>query len=148
MEMENVEVLKVLFQTHHAQLMERRRKIHAITERTVAVLIVVAGWLVLSSAVPSLAVRSLLIAAAVLIAVASCRIQYKNALSYKAIAGVICKLNHVLGLFEKGKYCPGEALYPDSWINFGQEPAWRTVILHWAILIGMTAVCIVAAVLR
>ena len=146
--MGDVEVLKALFQTHHAQLAEKRRKIHAITERTLAVLIVITGWLVLGSTVPPLPLRLLLISAVVIIGVASCATQYKNAISYLAIAKVVCKLNHALGLFDDGKYCAGQALYPDSWKHFGEGQAWRTVIHHWAILIGITTLCVVATILR
>gem|GEM_PF-4658909 len=47
--MENYEILKLLFETHHKQLEEKRKRVQDITERTILLLTIIAGWLISSN---------------------------------------------------------------------------------------------------
>ena len=141
------EVWKVLFQTHHAQLTEKRRKIHAITERTAAILIIVIGWLVLGKTIPPFSLRLLLILVVLIIVFASCYTQYKNSKAYQDIALVIRQLNDTYSFFEEKGYCDGK-LYPNKWKKFGKEEPWRSIVHHWVFLFGIAVACVLATILR
>ena len=145
---DHFEVLRMLFETHHAQLAEKRRKIHSTTERTVAVLVVITGWLVLGKQAPSGVLRCLLVTSVAVMAGTSCVVLYKNARSYSSIAGVIRKLNRAFGLHEQARHLPEGALYPDSWKSFGEEPPIYSILHHWVVIIAAGLVCIIATLVR
>jgi hypothetical protein len=68
---ENTNILMMLFQEHHRQLVAKRQKIHAITERTLALFLVIAGWLLLSKDPLPFRMRLAVIALVMIIAIST-----------------------------------------------------------------------------
>lgn len=146
--MENYEILKMLFETHHSQLVERRQKIHAITERTIGIMVVCAGWLILGDTLPSRPLRFMLIAPIIVIALTACKLQYGHNKTYIEICRVVKNLNIAFGLFEEGKYIPDEAIYPEAWKLFGMQSNWKMLSHHWTAIVIMAIICIFSALSR
>jgi hypothetical protein len=146
--MEKDEVLKMLFEEHHRQLSETREKIQTLTHRVVGVLTVATGWLILADQVPSGVLRWMLVGGVVLIALAACTTLFRYNRSYRTIARVVAKINLAFGLFETGRYLPDDSVYPDGWKMFGSEPLLSGIWHHLLIIVLVTAVCVIAALVR
>ena len=140
--------LQKVLEIQHGQMKGKRDRVHAVTERTVGLLLVCTGWLMTTDTPPSGYLRWLLIAAIIGIAAISCKLQLNHSKAYLEIADVVRNLSDAFGLFEPGRYIPGRALYPKRWEKFGREH-WRKYVLHhWIAIIGMAVVCIFAACSR
>ena len=146
--MKNWETVRLLFEVHHRQMEERRTKIHNITERTMALLIAIAGWLIVSDNPPSGEMRWVLVIGILVITGTACAILHSNNRSYLQIASVIQKLNQALGTFEAGHFVAEEPLYPAAWKSFGLRRPFRTIWHHWTFIIVLAMVCIAAAFSR
>lgn len=57
----NSDTLHILYTEHHRQNTARREKIHGITERTVSVLVIIGGWLLISDTPLSESLRWVLV---------------------------------------------------------------------------------------
>jgi hypothetical protein len=145
--MKDNEIIKLLFEIHHRQIEERRTKIHNITQKTIGILIVVAGWLIISKNPPSGDMKLAVILAVIAISTISCFFQYNNTRAYMQIASVIQKLNQILKVYKVGHFIDNEALYPDAWKKFGQESYVRTIWHHWLFIYVMAFVCVIVTLL-
>jgi len=141
----DLELLKLLFETHHRHLTERRQKIHAITERTVGLFIVITGSLILSNVQPPMLLRSSLVFVVVLLAAMACYLQSGNNNTYGDIAKVVRKLNERLGLFDKATFGLAEPLYPEKWKSFGSNPL---ILHHYMTIVSVAAICIIAIITK
>ena len=145
--MDDSEIIKMLFEVHHRQMEEKRTIIHNITQRTIGLLGIVTGWLIVSKNHPNESMKLPLVFAVIAISSISCIIQYANNRAYMQIASVIQKLNEKLGVYDVGRFIDNKALYPDAWKKFGRENYIRTIWHHWLFISVMTLVCIVATLL-
>ena len=101
--MENIEVLKMLFEIHHHQLEERRQRIHGITQRVVSVFLVITGWMIVYRASIGSFLEWLVIFVIFVITATACYLLYNHNRTYLEIARVISRLNNAFGFFENGK---------------------------------------------
>jgi hypothetical protein len=145
---EDIDVLKMLFVEHHRQLAEKRQKIHSVAEKTLAVFILLAGWLVFAKDPMTPGVRWVIIVMVMIVAVGTCRNVVVNNRSYYDIAAVIRRLNYALGLFESGKFIPDQALYDDAWKDFGQRGKVKAALFHILAISAGAVLCIFAAFMR
>jgi hypothetical protein len=143
----NEETLRLLFNVHHRQMEDRRTKIHNITEKTMALLIVIGGWLMVSENPPSGKLRWVLVSAIALIAITACIILYSNNRAYLQVASVVKQLNEALHVHDKGHYLENEALYPEAWKSWGILP-WKTIWHHWVFIPVLAFLCIIGAFAR
>lgn len=142
------EILKMLFDEHHRQLSEKRQKIHGIAERTMTLLMVVAGWLmVIDKPLPE-SLSWIIIVTIAIIAVAACWNIYVNNRAYFLVANVVRKINEVFGLFETGKFTPDEVLYPLIWKNFGQQGKISGFLFHCLTILAATILCIILVIMQ
>jgi hypothetical protein len=134
----NLSILKMLFEEHHRQLTNKRQKIHSTTEKTLAIFLIIAGWPMLAKNPMAPSLRWVLISVALLIFLTASGHIYVNNHSYFAIARVVGRVNVALGLYEKGKFPGGEALYSKEWKSFGIKGEFRGALSHiLAILAGL-----------
>ncbi len=128
--------LLTVWQVHQDQLTNLRQKIHSITERTVAILLVLSGWLIVSEGSLSITVLVGLTIVVAFVAGVSARMIYKNNEGYLKVARVIRRLNQILGLF-KMKTDAGEDLYETGWQHYGQgrplASSWYHIALVWIV---------------
>ena len=139
------ETLRMLFETHQQQLAEKRAHIHSVTERVVGLLVVICGWLLVTDTRPRGLLLAVVVFGVLVICGAACTILYRRNRGYLRVARVVQRVNRCLGLFERGRFLPDEALYPESWKSFGDGPSWRTIWHHLTVIVLMTVICIVAA---
>jgi len=142
------DTLHMLYTEHHRQNTARREKIHGITERTVGVLVIIGGWLLISDTPLSESLRWVLVFQVATLAVAACYSVYMNNRSYLRTAQVIQKLNTALRLYEPGAFVPNEPLYPPPSESFGAMGVLDGAVPHWVTILSISAVCILAAWLR
>ncbi len=148
MENEDRDFLKLLFEEQHRQLVQKRQKIHATSEKMLALFAIIAGWLVLAKSPLTPRVHWVIIGAVIIFAISSCLSVYTNNRSYYTIARTISKINKALGLFQKGKFLPNEFIYPAAWENFGERGEFRGAFFHIMSILTGAVLCIVAAFLR
>lgn len=146
--MSDFDILKMLFDEHHRQLSEKRQKIHGIAERTMALLIVVAGWLVIIDKPLSGNLSWMIIVTIAIIALTACWNIYVNNRAYFLIANVIRKINIAFGLFEPNKFVTQEALYPSVWEDFGLRGKVTGFIFHCLTILAATMLCIVLILMK
>ena len=146
--MENIEVLKMLFEVHHHQLEERRQRIHGITQRVVSVFLVIAGWRLVSQIALSRFLEWLIIFGIVTITAAACYLQYNHNRTYLEIARVISRLNNAFGLFENNRYIAGQAVYEKCFEGFGQEKWWVNIWHHILIIVILATVAVCAVLVQ
>jgi len=142
--MKDDEILKMLFEEHHRQLVNKRQKIHNTAERTLALLMVIAGWLVINDKPLTGGIHWILIIAIALITFGACTIIYRNNRSFFAIAKVMKKINTALGLYDKNRFNIEESIYPDKWRNFGEQGEFWGVFTHYIMVIAMAILCVIA----
>jgi hypothetical protein len=121
-----IDVLKMLFAEHHRQLAEKRQKIHGVAEKTLAVFLIITGWLILTKEPLTPGVRWVIIIVAIVLAGGACRSIYTNNRSYHAIARVVGRINEALGLYEGGEL----SIYPDEWKDFGKRGEFKGAFFH------------------
>lgn len=138
----------MLFEVHHRQLQERRQRIHGITQQVLTILVVTAGWRFASQNTLDGFLEVLIIAGIMTLAVSACYLQYNHNRTYLEIARVISRLNNALGLFENGKYLPGQQVYEPCFQGFGNQKWWVNIWHHMVIILIMTAVAICAVILK
>lgn len=147
-QMDDSAVLKMLFEEHHRQLAEGRRYMHALTERTVGVLLLLTGWIVIAESPRIGRVRLILIASIVAVSLGACALQFVYHRGYARTARVIAKLNQALELYNAGRFLPDAALYPDSWKTFGSGSRVGNFLLHSAVIMIMGGLCVAATLTR
>jgi len=148
MNKKDFEILKMLFEEHHRQLAAKREKIHNISERTTALLLVITGWLVVTENPLSKELKWIIIGAVFIIAGAACFTIYNNNRAYHKVKGVVRKINASLGLFKPNKSLSKETLYPEDWGKFGQGDKLKGFLPHWGMIIASAVLCIIVAVLK
>jgi hypothetical protein len=138
---------KLLFQVHHGQLAEKRQKIHSITERTCAILVVITGW-ILGTSPPTTPLRVCVICGVLALATGATIVQLRNNSTYMHIAAVIQQLNHVLGVFDVGTYIEDDTIYPSHWKMFGLSNHFKSIVHHLFSIWALAIICVTAAILR
>lgn len=133
-------VLKMLFAEHHRQLAEKRQKIHSVTEKTLAIFLIIAGWLILTKEPLTPGVRWVIIIVAIVLAIGACRSIHTNNRSYYAIARVVRRINEALELYG--------SIYPDEWKNFGKRGEFKGAFFHILAISAGAALCVFAAFVR
>lgn len=141
------ETLKFLLELHHNAMTERRNKIHSITERTVALFVIIAGWLLSSGNSLSFQVRSVVIIGVVIIMVVSCITVKSNDRVAKENVEVVKKISTLLGVHERGKFIDGDTLYPQRWQLEKAEKYYKGYLHHWITIAVTGILCISAAML-
>jgi len=144
----DLSVLKMLFEEHHRQLAEKRQKIHSVAEKTLALFLIVAGWLISTKEPTAPGVRWVIIIVAAVVAFGACRSIYINNRSYYSIAAVMRDINQALCLFEPGKYLPDQALYPNKWKEFGMQGKVSGALFHILAISVAATLCVLAALMR
>ena len=140
--MENYEILKLLFETHHKQLEEKRKRVQDITERTILLLTVIAGWLISSDYSIKNEFKMIIIISLIIITVIAFYLIYINLGSYYKIFSVIKKINIAFGLYTKDKFIPDDSLYPKEWKNYGPKIKFGGLIAYWIIILLMSSICV------
>src|SRR5215213_4000873 len=140
-----ISILKMLFEEHHRQLAEKRQKIHSVAEKTLAIFLIIAGWLIFTKEPLTPGVRWVIIIVATVLAIGACRSSYINNRLYYAIAGVIRRLNEALGLHKEGEYIPNKSIYPDEWKRFGKRGKFTGAFFHIIAISVVAALCVFAA---
>lgn len=146
--MNDFEILKTLFEEHHRQLAAKRQKIHSISERTLALLMVIAGWLIVTEKPLTGGLHWIIIGAVAIIAGTACFTIYNNNRAYHDVARVVGKINVALDLFEPNKYLSNESLYPEAWKKFGEKGKLKGFLPHCVMIIAATVFCIIVAILK
>ena len=136
----------MLFEEHHRQLAAKREKIHNISERTLALLLVIAGWLIATEKPLSKELNWAIIVAVSIIAGAACFTIYNNNNAYHSFKNVVRKINVSLGLFGSDKLF-GD-LYPRDWEKFGPGDWFKGFLPHWGMIIATAVLCIIVAILK
>ncbi len=120
--MNDDEKMKMLFQEHHRHLSEIKQKVQGLTQRTITLLALATGWLILAKKPPDLVyLKFILILAFLLIGGASIFALNRFNKNYRKEAKIISKINRYFELFDDGRYINGVSIYPDSFKNFGDE---------------------------
>ena len=146
--MDDEAVLRMLFEEHQRQLAEELRKIHTLTERTVALLLLLTGWLVVSENAPAGYLKTILVIAVTSVTVGACGLQLVYHNGYWRIASVVSALNQAFGLHESGRHLPDRALYPDAWRGFGSRRRVGNLLLHMGVVGVVGGLCVAAALAR
>jgi len=121
-----------------------RSKMHSITERTVATLLILSGWLVSSTAMIPDSIQIVLTLFALTCAyVASATVRANNR-SYLRVAGVFERLSVTAGHFD-ATTPSGERMYPEAWRGISEEPEWKSSWRHMA-LIWLVAGLLIATI--
>jgi len=142
------DVLKMLFEEHHRQLAAKRQKIHSISERTLALLIVIAGWMIVTEKPLSGGLHWIIIVAVIIITGAACFTIYNNNRAYFEVASIIRKVNESLGFFEPNRFYPNEPLYPLRWKKFGERNRLSGFLPHWFMIIAAAILCVALAIMK
>jgi len=144
------ETLRMLYVEHNRQATARRQKIHGITERTVGILTIVGGWLLLSSTPLSRALRWVVVGQVVVLVLPACYSVYVNNRSYLTTARVIRNLTSAMGLYHPGAVLPDEALFrrESGGSAAGARGFLDGVLPHWLTIVSISTLCILAALLR
>ena len=108
-------VLEMLFQEHHRQLVAKRLKMHNVTEKTLTLFLIIGGWLVVGKDPMTSGVRWVIIGVVVVVGTSACISIWSNNRSYYQVRIVMGRINEALGLFEHGKFLDGVAIYPPNW---------------------------------
>ena len=143
-----MDVFKILFEEHHRQLAAKRQKIHSMTEKTLAIFLIIAGWLIFTKEPMTPGMRWPIIIVALVLAVSACSSIYTNNCSYYTIARVVRRLNEALGLYKVGTFIPGESIYPAEWKRFGERGAFKGAFFHILAVLAGAALCVFAAFMR
>jgi hypothetical protein len=142
------DIIKMLYTEHQRQVTVRREKIHGITERTIGILTVIGGWLLIGNTRLSEPLKWVLVFQVATLGGAACYSVYANNKAYLRTAQVIQKLNRVLGLYEPGAIVPNESLYLSPSDNFGAQGILDGAVPHWLTIISICVLCLLAAWLK
>jgi len=138
----------MLYTEHHRQATARRQKIHGITERTVGLLTIIGGWLLLSSTPLSNALRWVVVAQVATLVLAACYSVYVNNRSYLKTAEVIRRVTGAMGLDKPGVLFPDQPLFGHASGHFGARGILDGVLPHWITIVSIGVLCILAALVR
>lgn len=117
--MEKEEVMKMLFEEHHRHLSETKQKVQGQSQRTIWILALATGWIILSQNPLSESLRYVLVVTLGLIGASTLLALYIYNKNYRTEAKIISKINDFFGFFEKGRFIEDESVYPKSWKCFG-----------------------------
>lgn len=146
--MENDEKMKMLFDEHHKHLSEIKQKVQGLAQRTITLLALATGWLILAKNPPPAHLKVILVLAFILIGISSINALYRFNKNYRAESKMIANLNDYFNFFEKGHYFDGKSIYPESWKKFGEQSVWYGLGHHIVPILVMTLLAIVAAIAR
>lgn len=142
--MENLEVLKMLFEQHHQQYSTRWQNVASTARGTIATFTLFTGWILLSKDDPSEKVIPWLVLFISVFGIFSMIYVLVSIKNIRKIASVIEKINYALGFYEIGKYIPNETLYLSTWKGFGSRHKWA--VIGYLILMSVSAIMALGAV--
>jgi hypothetical protein len=134
--------LDALLELHHERLVECRKRNELLVERTIAVVIILVGFLVFGDVKPSTQIKFLAVAGLLAGSMGICVILYKNNLTYVQNAKVIGNISRLLRLYEQNSEI-GTPLYPSEWESFGDK---RALQICWPLWLLVLVIAIIAAV--
>ncbi len=145
---ENVRAdLNALLELHHERLVECRKRNELLVERTIAVLIILVGFLVFGDVKPSSQIKFLAVAGVLIGSIGICVILYKNNVTYLQNAKVVRNINRMLRLYEQSPEI-GTPLYPREWESFGDKQAIRICLPFWVLIQAIAIIVAVAMCVR
>lgn len=157
----NANVLVMLFEEHHRQLVAKRLKIHSVTEKTLAVFLIIAGWLVVGKDPMTPSLRGVIIGVVIVVGTSACMSIWTNNRSYYDVYVVLGGINEALGLFQPNKFLNGVTIYPESWQRRVQSKKqkgkekrpWQRgelkgVLFHFLTIFAAGGLCVFAACMR
>ena len=142
------EVAKMLFELHHRQLDETQKQIQSITEKTIAVIFLITGWVVLASTTPSTVSKTVFSTGIVILGLTAITFLLTHAVGRRRVASVVEKLNYHYHLFDGWCGKESEPLYPEAWKGFGSRTLWWFVGAHIAAVAIATGVALVAVYIK
>jgi len=137
-------LMMLLFSEHHRHLSETRQKIQQLTQHTIGLLCVIAGWVILSDVNSNNDLLLTLTAVIVIISVFSIATLFRFNGNYRREAQVINRLNQHFHLFEVGKYLEDQSIYPDQWKVFGNESRVKGLKFYILCIVAMGIAAVVA----
>lgn len=148
MDKDTFEKIKMVYSEHCRQITVLRQKIHTLTEKTVGILLLLAGWGIISKTQFTPSIKIILVLIVCILCISSCVMIFTNNRSYLANARVIKKINIMLNFFENGKYLINDSLYPQKWKNFGDYGKISGIIGHWSIIISVSILTIMSILIH
>ena len=121
----NFELMKMLFEKHSREFSDRRAKIHATTEKYIALIIVL--FTTINSRLIDIT--------------ANVKILFAITTSIMMTV-VIYRDNNELGLWREGGLL--SSLYDDKWKNFGYESCLKGILHHLIVLVVITSTLIIS----
>lgn len=139
--------LDALLKLHHERLAECRRRNEILVERTIAVLVILVGFLVFGNELPPGSIKCLAVLGAIAGSIGICVILYKNNHTYLENAKVIKNINHMLLLYEHKEEIK-KSLYPSEWISFGDKSLVQVCLPFWVFIMGIAVIAAIAICIR
>ncbi len=133
--MDKEEKIKILFEKHSNQVLEKRKKIHSTTEKYVGLNLVIVGWTASITKNLDLTNKLLILVILLIITGITMYIIFRDNRIYREHAKIVRKLSESLGAFEKGGVIKGVLLYPKSWQKFGKESLVHGILHHYIVII-------------
>ncbi len=146
--MENDERMKMLFDEHHRHLSEIKQKVQGLAQRTITLLALATGWLILTKNPPPSNLKFVLIVAFILIGASSIYALYRFNKNYRVEARIIAKINEYFKFFNENTLMESDSIYPQSWKNFGKESVWYGLGHHIITIVVMTVLSVVTTHIR
>ena len=138
----------MVFLEHHRHLSEIKLKIQGLTQRTIGILALATGWVVLAKQAPDEKVKLALIFTVLLISISALVALKRFNENYRVESKIIKKLNHYFKLFKSGEYLENDSIYPSSWGAFGEHSFLIGLGHHIIAIIVMALLSISAIWLR
>lgn len=135
----NFELMKMLFEKHSREFSDRRAKIHATTEKYIALIIVL--FTTINSRLIDIT-ANVKILFAITTSIMMTVVIYRDNKASLANAKIINKINNELGLWREGGLL--SSLYDDKWKNFGYESCLKGILHHLIVLVVITSTLIIS----
>ena len=138
----NFELMKMLFEKHSREFSDRRAKIHATTEKYIALIIVLFTTInsrlidITANVKILFAITTSIVMTVVIVVI------YRDNKASLANAKIINKINNELGLWREGGLL--SSLYDDKWKNFGYENCLKGILHHLIVLVVITSTLIIS----
>lgn len=142
--MEKHEVIKMLFEKHLEQLSQKRTKMHNTLEKTILILLIIAGWNISTDTELTWQMFWTITPVVILICIGASISLISANKSYWVIKKVVNKLNIIIGLYEEGKYIENTSLYPKAWSRFSWLNYLIAVVPHTLLVYAFGALCILS----
>ena len=146
--MDKDETMKMLFAEHHRHLSEIKLKIQSLTQRTITILSVATGWIILAKDAPTKNLKIVLILAILSIGISAIYALCRFNKNYREEAKLINKINNYFSLFTEDDIIKNDSVYPEAWKTFGKESVCKGIAHHLITIIVLVALPIAAICIR